>query len=72
MLLSTPPTPGFLSERETEVLRLVAQGLSNRQIAARLVVTLNTAKTHVHNISQKLDVSTRTQIIDKARELKLI
>jgi LuxR family maltose regulon positive regulatory protein len=66
------PTPGLLSERETEVLRLVAQGLSNRQIAARLVITLNTAKTHIHNISQKLDVSTRTQIVARARELKLI
>lgn len=72
LTVSTPPTPGFLSERETEILQLVAQGLSNRQIAARLVITLNTAKTHVHNISQKLDVSTRTQILAKARELKLL
>jgi len=72
LIVPPPPTSGFLSERETEVLRLVAQGLSNRQIAARLVITLNTAKTHIHNISQKLDVSTRTQIVARARELKLI
>ena len=66
------PQAGVLSERELEILRLIAAGLSNRQIAARLVITLNTAKTHVHNISQKLEVSTRTQAIARARELKLI
>lgn len=66
------PVTNLLSEREMEVLRLVAAGLSNRQIAARLVITLNTAKTHVHNISQKLDGSTRTQIVARARELNLI
>ncbi len=61
--------PRVLSEREIEVLRLIAAGLSNRQIASRLVITLSTAKTHVHNISRKLEVSTRTQIVAKAKEL---
>jgi LuxR family transcriptional regulator, maltose regulon positive regulatory protein len=66
------PNPGLLSEREFEVLRLIAAGLSNRQIAGRLVITLNTAKTHVRNISQKLEVSTRTQILARAKEFNLI
>jgi LuxR family maltose regulon positive regulatory protein len=61
-----------LSERELEVLRLVAAGLSNRQIAARLVISPNTAKSHVHNICGKLGASNRLQAITRARELKLL
>jgi len=64
--------PGPLSERELEILRLVEAGLSNRQIAERLVITLATVKTHVHNLSQKLNVRTRTQALARARELKLL
>ena len=61
-----------LSEREMEVLRLVAAGLSNRQIAGQLVVSLGTAKTHIHNIYGKLGASSRVQAIARARELDLI
>lgn len=61
-----------LSEREIEVLRLVAVGLSNREIASRLVVSLGTAKTHIHNIYGKLEVGNRAQAIARAREFKLI
>ncbi len=50
-----------LTARETEVLRLVARGFSNAQIAAELHVTLNTTKAHVKNILEKLDVQNRTQ-----------
>ena len=64
--------PELLSEREIEVLRLLAEGLSNRQIAERLFITIGTAKTHVHNIIEKLYVKGRTQAISRARELKLI
>ena len=64
--------PKLLSRKELEVLRLMSEGLSNRKIAEKLFITLNTAKTHIHNISQRLDVSTRTQIVARARELKLI
>jgi len=61
-----------LSERELEVLRLVAEGLSNREIAARLVVTLGTVKKHLNNIFGKLGVERRTQAIARAQELQLI
>ncbi len=61
-----------LSERELEVLRLVAAGRSNRQVADQLVVSLSTVKSHVHNISGKLGTQNRTEMAARARELKLI
>jgi len=61
-----------LSERELEVLRLVAAGLSNRQIAARLVISPSTAKSHVHNICGKLGASNRAHALTRARELNLL
>jgi LuxR family maltose regulon positive regulatory protein len=69
-LLHPPST--LLSERELEVLRLLAAGLSNRQIADKLIINLSTAKSHVHNILEKLNAKNRTQAIDRARELKLV
>ena len=60
-----------LSERELEVLRLVAAGLANQDIAARLTLAPGTVKRHLHNIFGKLDVTTRSQAIAKARSLKL-
>jgi LuxR family maltose regulon positive regulatory protein len=61
-----------LSQRELEVLRLTAEGLSNQEIADRLVITVGTVKTHIHNILGKLDVRGRTQAAARARELGLI
>jgi LuxR family maltose regulon positive regulatory protein len=61
-----------LSERELEVLRLIAVGLSNREIAEQLYLSPGTIKTHVHNICGKLGVSNRTQAVVHARDLKLI
>ncbi len=61
-----------LSERELEVLRLIAAGLSNSEIAARLVVAPSTVKTHINNIYSKLGVSRRTQAIARAQELGLL
>ncbi|MGC4103798.1 helix-turn-helix transcriptional regulator [Ferruginibacter sp.] len=61
-----------ISKRELEVLQLMAEGLSNNEIAGRLFVSLNTIKTHAANLFIKLDVSRRTQAIDKAKRLRLI
>jgi DNA-binding CsgD family transcriptional regulator len=58
---SRAPIPAKLTPREVEVLRLVAEGLANKQIARRLRVSEKTAKTHVSNILAKLGVSARTQ-----------
>jgi LuxR family maltose regulon positive regulatory protein len=61
-----------LSERELEVLRLLASGMSNRQIADDLVVALDTVKKHVSHIFSKLGASSRTQAAARARELALL
>ena len=60
-----------LSERELEVLRLLADGLTNQEIADRLVVTVGTVKTHVHHIFGKLNVRSRTEAAARARTLNL-
>ena len=73
---STPPLASPLidplSPRELDVLRLIVAGLSNKQIAAELVVSLNTVKKHSTHIYEKLSVNGRTQAIARARELKLL
>jgi two-component system, NarL family, response regulator LiaR len=61
-----------LSKRELEVLQLLSQGLSNQEIADQLFVSLNTSKTHISKIYQKLNVKRRTQAIQKARDYALI
>jgi len=79
--LEVPPAPSGhasdhlhepLSEREREVLRLVAAGCPNKEIARRLGVSLNTVKTHTKNIHGKLGVSSRTQAAARARERGLL
>ncbi|MCC6188423.1 MAG: response regulator transcription factor [Anaerolineales bacterium] len=61
-----------LSEREREVLVLLAQGLSNREIADRLVITEGTVKNHVSNVLAKLRAENRTQAADIARRRGLL
>jgi LuxR family transcriptional regulator, maltose regulon positive regulatory protein len=61
-----------LSEREIEVLRLLADGLSNAEIAHKLYLSPNTLKAHTQNIYSKLDVHSRLQATNRARELKII
>ena len=61
-----------LSERELEVLRVMAEGLGNREIAERLFVSEATVKTHVQRIMRKLDAASRTQAVARARELMLL
>ena len=61
-----------ISERESEVLALLAEGCSNQEIAERLYISLSTVKTHLHKLYQKLDVARRTQAVQKAKELRLV
>jgi DNA-binding NarL/FixJ family response regulator len=76
--LSATPTPAAqplvepLSERELEILQLIATGASNKEIAGDLFITEGTVKNHVTNILGKLGVRDRTQAALKAKELNLI
>jgi LuxR family maltose regulon positive regulatory protein len=69
-----PPQPLLepLSERELEVLQLLSGGLSNREIASRLFLTVGTIKWHLHNIYGKLGVHSRVQAVTRANELDLL
>jgi NarL family two-component system response regulator LiaR len=67
-----PPTDYELTPREEEVLALLVEGLSNPEIAERLVVTRSTAKAHVSNILSKLGVSNRAEAVRVALEQKLV
>ena len=61
-----------VSERELEVLHLIAAGLSNREIAEKLIISLNTVKTHTKSINSKLSVNNRTKAVARAKEMGLL
>ena len=61
-----------LTDRELDVLRLIAAGLSRQEIASELFVSINTIKTHARNIYQKLGVNSQMQAVSKARNLGLL
>jgi predicted ATPase/DNA-binding CsgD family transcriptional regulator len=61
-----------LTERELEVLRLIANGLQNQEIADQLFIVIGTVKAHINAIYRKLDVANRVQAISRAHELKLL
>jgi DNA-binding NarL/FixJ family response regulator len=65
-------TPDPLTPRELEILRLVAQGQTNRQIADRLIVAVGTIKAHVEHILGKLGATDRTQAAVRAVELGIV
>ncbi|MDX2141360.1 MAG: response regulator transcription factor [Chloroflexota bacterium] len=70
---TAPPLPGFdLTEREREVLCLMANGLNNRQIAQKLIVSLSTVKYHVSNIISKLGAANRTEAASIAMQNHLV
>jgi LuxR family maltose regulon positive regulatory protein len=64
--------PSPLSDRELEVLHLMAQGVSNQEIAQQLVITVGTVKSHVNHILEKLDARNRTEAVARARNLHLL
>jgi LuxR family maltose regulon positive regulatory protein len=74
----SPPSPRSsvlaepLTERERDVQRLLLEGASNREIARRLVLIVNTVKCHVYNLCGKLGAQSRTQAIIRARGLDLV
>ncbi len=73
--VSASPDPGGaagLSQREQEVLKFLARGLTTSQIAEKLVITKNTVKTHVRHILEKLDASNRAEAVRKAIELGVL
>jgi LuxR family maltose regulon positive regulatory protein len=72
MSMSQIPLIEPLSERELEVLQLNAGGLTNREIASRLFLSLNTVKAHTRNIYGKLGVHSRTQAVAKAQALGVL
>jgi LuxR family maltose regulon positive regulatory protein len=67
-----PPSVEPLGAREVEVLTLLSQGLSNKEVAARLYLSVRTVKWYTSNIYAKLGVSSRTQAIAKARQLQIL
>jgi len=74
-ILPHAPMPTLLdplTPRERDVLHLISQGLSNKDIAEKLVIALNTVKRHTSSIYSKLDVKSRTQAVARARELDLL
>ena len=61
-----------LSERELEVLELIAEGLTNQEVATRLYLSLHTVKVHARNIYAKLGVKNRTQAVAKGKALGIL
>jgi len=70
--LQVPDLIEPLSEREIEVLQLIAEGLTNPEIAARLFLSLHTIKTHTRNIYGKLGVNNRTQAVARGKSVGVL
>jgi DNA-binding NarL/FixJ family response regulator len=70
--VAAQPGMGGLTEREMDVLKLMAEGLGNQEIAERLVISLGTVKFHVSNIFNKLGVDNRVAAVTLALQRKLV
>jgi LuxR family maltose regulon positive regulatory protein len=73
--VSSPPAAALLeplSEREREILRLIAAGLSTKEIANELVIVVGTVRNHIKHIYSKLDAHSRLQVVERARTLNLL
>jgi DNA-binding NarL/FixJ family response regulator len=70
--ISEQPPHNVLTPREIEILPLLAQGLSNKEIAARLYIAPVTVKTHLQNIYKKLNTKNRIEALKKSREIGII
>lgn len=68
----SPDIPGELSEREFQILQLIAEGQMNKEIARSLAISAETVKWHIKNIYAKLKVNSRTQAMSRALEMKLL
>jgi LuxR family maltose regulon positive regulatory protein len=71
-LPATGAANDLLSQREGQVLRLVASGLSNKELSRKLFISENTVETHLRRINDKLGVRSRTQAVARAREMGLV
>ncbi|MEL0320223.1 MAG: response regulator transcription factor, partial [Aquiluna sp.] len=70
--LSSAQNPEQLSDRELDVIRQLAKGLGNKEIAKELFISESTVKFHVHNISKKFGCSNRTQVVHHAATAGLL
>ena len=70
--LQTSPLVESLSPRERQVLSFIADGLSNQEVADKLVITVGTTKSHLNSIYRKLDAGGRTRAVARARDLGLL
>ena len=70
--IQLPPNAVKLTGRELEVINLIAEGLSNKEIAKRLFIETQTVKNHIHNILDKLQLHNRFETVEYARERKLL
>ncbi|WCK54261.1 LuxR C-terminal-related transcriptional regulator [Aneurinibacillus sp. Ricciae_BoGa-3] len=66
------PLPSLLTQQEMKILRMIEQGFKNQQIADNIYVTVGTVKTHLKNIYRKLEVNSRLQALQRAKELNLL
>lgn len=71
-VLKASPLPDPLTRQELGILHLLADGLTNQQISAQMVITVGTVKSHVHSIYRKLNAQNRTQAVARGRELGLL